>query len=57
MFQINVPDALDMMLTGKTIRADKAKKLGLVDALVDPLGIQKKLFTKFNKIFCFRSWT
>lgn len=46
-----------MMLTGKTIRADKAKKLGLVDALVDPLGIQKKLFTKFNKIFCFRSWT
>lgn len=27
-----------MALTGKTVRADKAKKLGLVDLLVDPLG-------------------
>ncbi|KAJ3654495.1 hypothetical protein Zmor_013680 [Zophobas morio] len=35
---INVPDALDMALTGKTVRADKAKKLGVVDLLVDPLG-------------------
>lgn len=26
------------MLTGKGLRADKAKKLGLVDLLVDPLG-------------------
>ncbi|XP_061180899.1 trifunctional enzyme subunit alpha, mitochondrial-like [Saccostrea echinata] len=30
--------ALDMVLTGKNIKADKAKKLGLVDHLVDPLG-------------------
>ncbi|XP_056019992.1 trifunctional enzyme subunit alpha, mitochondrial-like [Ostrea edulis] len=30
--------ALDMVLTGKNIRADKAKKMGLVDHLVDPLG-------------------
>ncbi|XP_042909444.1 trifunctional enzyme subunit alpha, mitochondrial [Parasteatoda tepidariorum] len=35
---ISLPNALDMMLTGKTVRADKAKKLGLVDLLVDPLG-------------------
>lgn len=27
-----------MCLTGRTHRADKAKKLGLVDMLVDPLG-------------------
>lgn len=27
-----------MALTGKNVRADKAKKLGLVDLLVDPLG-------------------
>ena len=27
-----------MMLTGKNVRPDKAKKLGLVDHLVDPLG-------------------
>lgn len=37
-YQIGLPDALDIALTGKNIRADKAKKLGLVDLLVDPLG-------------------
>lgn len=37
-FQIGLPDSLDMMLTGKNIRADKAKKMGLVDMLVNPLG-------------------
>jgi 3-hydroxyacyl-CoA dehydrogenase/enoyl-CoA hydratase/3-hydroxybutyryl-CoA epimerase len=31
---LGVRPAMDMMLTGKTIRADKAKKIGLVDALV-----------------------
>ena len=33
-----IPTALDMMLTGKTIKADKAKKMGLVDQIVQPLG-------------------
>lgn len=33
-----LPNALDMELTGKTIKADKAKKMGLVDMLVLPLG-------------------
>uniref|UniRef100_A0A336KZW8 Trifunctional enzyme subunit alpha, mitochondrial n=1 Tax=Culicoides sonorensis TaxID=179676 RepID=A0A336KZW8_CULSO len=33
-----IPTSLDMALTGKTIKADKAKKLGLVDLLVTPLG-------------------
>lgn len=37
-FQISLPNALDMMLTGRTIRPDRAKKMGLVDLLVDPLG-------------------
>lgn len=31
-----------MMLTGRNIRADKAKKMGLVDRLVDPLGKELK---------------
>jgi len=31
-------NTLDMALTGKTVNAKKAKKLGLVDAVVDPLG-------------------
>ena len=35
---INVPDALQMMLMGKNIRPAKAKKMGLVDATVEPLG-------------------
>ncbi|XP_003384336.1 PREDICTED: trifunctional enzyme subunit alpha, mitochondrial-like isoform X1 [Amphimedon queenslandica] len=35
---VGLPDSLDMMLTGKNVRADKAKKLGLIDLLVDPLG-------------------
>lgn len=34
----SVPTTLDMALTGKNIRADKAKKLGIIDLLVDPLG-------------------
>ncbi|XP_034555577.1 hydroxyacyl-CoA dehydrogenase trifunctional multienzyme complex subunit alpha a [Notolabrus celidotus] len=35
---VGLPDAFDMMLTGRTIRADKAKKMGLLHQLVDPLG-------------------
>ncbi|KAG5277373.1 hypothetical protein AALO_G00116780 [Alosa alosa] len=35
---VGLPTAFDMMLTGRNIRADKAKKLGLVHHLVDPLG-------------------
>uniref|UniRef100_A0AAQ5XA64 Trifunctional enzyme subunit alpha, mitochondrial n=1 Tax=Amphiprion ocellaris TaxID=80972 RepID=A0AAQ5XA64_AMPOC len=35
---VGLPSAFDMMLTGRNIRADKAKKMGLVDHLVDPLG-------------------
>lgn len=34
----SVPTALDLELTGKSVKADKAKKLGLVDLLVAPLG-------------------
>ncbi|XP_066533573.1 hydroxyacyl-CoA dehydrogenase trifunctional multienzyme complex subunit alpha a isoform X2 [Hoplias malabaricus] len=35
---LGLPTAFDMMLTGKNIRADKAKKMGLVHQLIDPLG-------------------
>lgn len=34
----SIPTALDMELTGKTVKADRAKKLGIVDLLVNPLG-------------------
>jgi len=33
-----IPNTLDMALTGKTLNAKKAKKVGLVDAVVDSLG-------------------
>uniref|UniRef100_A0A8C9BK91 enoyl-CoA hydratase n=1 Tax=Phocoena sinus TaxID=42100 RepID=A0A8C9BK91_PHOSS len=36
--EVGVPAAFDMMLTGRGIRADRAKKMGLVDQLVEPLG-------------------
>lgn len=32
--------AMDMMLTGKNIRPDKAKKMGLVDLVVDPASLE-----------------
>ncbi|KAA0711336.1 Trifunctional enzyme subunit alpha, mitochondrial TP-alpha [Triplophysa tibetana] len=35
---VGMPSAFDMMLTGRNIRADKAKKMGLVHQLVDTLG-------------------
>ncbi|XP_068928117.1 trifunctional enzyme subunit alpha, mitochondrial [Petaurus breviceps papuanus] len=35
---VGIPAAFDMMLTGRGIRPDRAKKMGLVDQLVDPLG-------------------
>lgn len=34
----SIPTALDLALTGKNVKADKAKKLGIVDLLVNPLG-------------------
>lgn len=33
-----LPNALDMALTGKNVKADKAKKFGIVDMLVNRLG-------------------
>lgn len=35
---ISLPNALDMALTGKTLKADRAKRMGVVDLLVNPLG-------------------
>uniref|UniRef100_A0A671L9G3 Trifunctional enzyme subunit alpha, mitochondrial n=1 Tax=Sinocyclocheilus anshuiensis TaxID=1608454 RepID=A0A671L9G3_9TELE len=35
---LGLPSAFDMVLTGRSIRPDKAKKMGLVHQLVDTLG-------------------
>jgi enoyl-CoA hydratase/long-chain 3-hydroxyacyl-CoA dehydrogenase len=37
---VGIQHALDMMLTGKNIRAHKAKKMGLVDAVTVPYGLE-----------------
>jgi len=39
---LGVRAAMDMMLTGKTLRADKASRIGLVDALVPPAQAEAK---------------
>jgi len=36
--QIPIDQAFDLMLTGKNVRPSKAKKLGLIDVVVNPLG-------------------
>ncbi|RYG69258.1 hypothetical protein EON64_03150, partial [archaeon] len=38
--------ALDMILTGKNIKADKAKKMGLVDLVVDPASLESVAITQ-----------
>ena len=38
---VGLPTALDMILTGKNIRPDKAKKMGLVDLVVDEAMLEK----------------
>uniref|UniRef100_A0A2I3RE94 enoyl-CoA hydratase n=1 Tax=Pan troglodytes TaxID=9598 RepID=A0A2I3RE94_PANTR len=40
---VGVPAAFDMMLTARNMRADRAKKMGLVDQLVESLGPGLKL--------------
>lgn len=35
---VDIPTSLTMMLTGKQLNADKAKKLGLVDLAINPIG-------------------
>lgn len=35
---VSIPTALDLELTGRQVKADRAKKIGLVDLVVAPLG-------------------
>lgn len=37
---VGYANALDMMLTGKNVKPDKAKKMGLVDLVVDPNSLE-----------------
>lgn len=35
---VQITDALDMMLTGRQVKAQKAKRMGIIDQIVQPLG-------------------
>jgi len=47
---IGIQAALDMMLTGKNIRAHKAKKMGLVDDVVVPYGLTDTAIATCQKL-------
>jgi len=38
---VGAANALDMMLTGKMIKGDRARKMGLVDSVVDPNALER----------------
>ena len=41
-------EGLKMMLTGSSVRPDKAKKLGLVDLVVDPACLESVAIAQVN---------
>ena len=47
---LGVQTALDMLLTGKTLRAAKAKRVGLVDQLTIPFGLQEAAVTACKRL-------
>jgi len=47
---IGLQAALDMLLTGKNIRPYKAKKLGLVDAVTVPYGLEEAAVTAAKRL-------
>jgi enoyl-CoA hydratase/long-chain 3-hydroxyacyl-CoA dehydrogenase len=36
--KLSLPDALDLILTGKEVKVKKAKSMGLVDQIIEPIG-------------------
>ena len=46
--RIGLPNALDMILTGKTLKADKAKRIGIVNEVYPPENILAKAPGFFN---------
>lgn len=47
---VGLATALDMLLTGKTIRAAKAKRMGLVDQLTIPFGLKDAAVTSCQRL-------
>lgn len=47
---VGIQAALDMMLTGKNVRAKKAKRMGLVDAVTVPYGLEDAAITTCKRL-------
>jgi enoyl-CoA hydratase/long-chain 3-hydroxyacyl-CoA dehydrogenase len=47
---VGLQASLDMMLTGKNIRPRKAKKMGLVDEVVEPFGLEQVAITAAKRL-------
>jgi len=47
---VGLQNAMDMMLTGKEVRPDKAKKMGLVDLVVSPASLEKVALDCANQL-------
>jgi enoyl-CoA hydratase/long-chain 3-hydroxyacyl-CoA dehydrogenase len=47
---VGLQDALDMLLTGKNIRPRKGKKMGLVDKVVSPYGLEQAAIATARKL-------
>jgi enoyl-CoA hydratase/long-chain 3-hydroxyacyl-CoA dehydrogenase len=47
---VGLTAALDMLLTGKTIRAQKAKRMGLVDQVTIPFGLKDAAITACQRL-------
>lgn len=47
---VGMQAALDMMLTGKNIKPDKAKRMGLVNVVVDPNALERAAITAAGQL-------
>ena len=49
---VGAASALDLMLTGKQLKADRAKKMGLVDLVVDPRALERSASCARGLSYC-----
>ena len=47
---VGLQEGLKMMLSGSSVRPDKAKKIGLVDLVVDPVSLEEVAITQVRKL-------
>ena len=53
---VGLQEGLKMMLSGSSVRPDKAKKLQLVDLVVDPASLEEVAITQVRKLKNMNKW-